>query len=731
MPAFDDVLQLIISKDELLELYSVLASGAHQDDLLRASQALLSLWPPEHTGLPVHGVFHEVLLQGILVRLSPRHDPDTVPFHDDNDEAPGYVLRPLHRVVVPDSAAASGGESTGLEVELCHVEGRLQPNSDAGLNASAAADAAGPGRWHGADDGLHAGMGPGGDAAMGGVDGAQAQPASAPSQSSSCSCSWCQYLTWRGVFRLPLEKLWPEPEEEEQAGASDAEGRASWELGYMIAREELFGAHALFLHPAAAPPVTVAVLQLLRSLACRLRLRHAISQHASARKQLQARLQAVTSELSDAKQQAREELEAEPGLGPTRGQPGQPLPVAASSASASRLRRDTALEQWRVQQQRWRTGKGQVEQLKQRADELERQRQAVIVELKQVMNAERAAEQQADLLEADAGELLQSLTEAVHEERRQRNARHNAEPAPHAAAAAAAAAVPQQAAADQEAGGSFEPPLSKRPRLEQHAADAADGLRGPAAAGTVTGGDGGRTASDDWSCVQPNGQRLGGLAAMPPSHQPQAPQDPGVGPGRPGVAGDHSKWSALQKEYLLARAMMLRLADMHGAVSGDGSQQQQQQQLSLQAQPHLMYTHPHPHQQLQRQPGLQLQQPVQQAQPWQSAVSLAPAAPAATRSHPHHHQQPQPAITSAFAWEGAVELVWAPQASASVPGSAGATAAPSRIVQCLPGARLLVSPLPASPRLKIDRAFSGLAALLQQAGVTVLPIVAAAKDKQV
>lgn len=83
-------------------------------------------------------------------------------------------------------------------------------------------------------------------------------------------------------------------------------------------------------------------------------------------------------------------------------------------------------------------------------------------------------------------------------------------------------------------------------------------------------------------------------------------------------------------------------------------------------------------------------------------------------------------------WEGALELVWTSQASASVPRMSGVSATPSRVVQCLQGARLLVAPLPAlnEPR-PAERTFSGLAELLQQAGVGVLPIFAAAKDKQV
>lgn len=128
-------------------------------------------------------------------------------------------------VTGPAAASDQGGGSAGLEVELCRLDGLLLLNSEWEWPAAAAtADAAGPGGRRGADVVIPPpGIGPGCNAACGG-DGAQGAPASAASQ-PSCACSKCRYLAWRGVLRLPLERLWPEREE---PGDSKLQWQDSW-----------------------------------------------------------------------------------------------------------------------------------------------------------------------------------------------------------------------------------------------------------------------------------------------------------------------------------------------------------------------------------------------------------------------------------------------------------------------------------------------------------------------
>ncbi|KAG2449562.1 hypothetical protein HYH02_005095 [Chlamydomonas schloesseri] len=498
---------VILSKAELLELYDVTTSALHEDDLQRAARALLRLSPAAHKRPATPERLYEVLLQGFLVKLSPRHIPDTKQLDYVLAAGPGYVLRPLRRVLALDSAASSSGldgRVTGLLVEVCYMKGILESNfSAAGVDAAVP----GPVRWDG--DGVPPGAGPG-----------------TPLQ-ATCTCCACEYLNRRGVFRLPWEQLWSDGEEASDAKAQD-EGSCCDEV-YIDAMEELFGEHILFPHPTAVPLVTRAVLQLLRNLACRLRLHRAAGDRLTAKEQLEAQLRKVTSELSGTRQQVRdanEALEAELELAPPGGQSDQLFQPLGGPAAPVRVNPTEALKQWRLQQQqqqRCHKMRQQVELLERQAQELEKQRLAAVAELKHLLKDEEAAaaEQKAVSLKNDTEILLRQLCMAVEEEEAVRRQRPNAAQANAGAAAAALVAVEgraQQAFGQQEARGIYEPP-SKRPCLEQH-----QGLQQHPV-------DVGRAARDD-SVV----------------------------------------WSMLQNDYLLARVMTLRVATLHDAISDNGDE---------------------------------------------------------------------------------------------------------------------------------------------------------------
>lgn len=87
-------------------------------------------------------------------------------------------------------------------------------------------------------------------------------PAASP---PGCRRAWCERhenLGGRGFFQVPLDLL-------------EDDGDPEMDLVYLVAASEELGLDALFPHPSAAPEVTLALLQLLRNLACRLRLQQA------------------------------------------------------------------------------------------------------------------------------------------------------------------------------------------------------------------------------------------------------------------------------------------------------------------------------------------------------------------------------------------------------------------------------------------------------------------------
>lgn len=131
----DPILQLILTRSDVLELVQVVNSTAFADELAQATAELLTLWPPNHTvrvsvwcvgrqcPVPCPSALayrcnaraqgplppqHELLLHGFLVRVQRALDLSTDPGAEAHLR---YMMWPLHRVVEPGCGAPLvGGE---------------------------------------------------------------------------------------------------------------------------------------------------------------------------------------------------------------------------------------------------------------------------------------------------------------------------------------------------------------------------------------------------------------------------------------------------------------------------------------------------------------------------------------------------------------------------------------------------------------------------------------------